>query len=205
MSVMPGVTRGGSGWARGTRCLCVQRDFLLPRTSHRLSTPTPESLRPRNLPVRRWRVNSLLGSSARGGAGAVRVPGGLARAVCSAWRSSLRVDAAAPEAGAAKGSCERASHTGLGGPASGFFCGALQLELVGARCAAPAALLRRESPFPSDGACADANERAARGSQRDTGAGVRAGAVAGRWQKVQRRTFEARRLGGREGRGRTFS
>ena len=97
-------------------------------------------------------------------------------------------DAAAPEGGAAKRAVRGASHTGSGGTGEWGFCGALQLELVGARCAAPAALLRCESQFPSDGrACANANERAARGSQRNgTGAGVRAGAaVAGRWQKVQ--------------------
>ena len=46
----------------------------------------------------------------------MRVPGGLVRAVCSAWRSSLRGDAAAPEAGATQGPCERGvAHGCLGG------------------------------------------------------------------------------------------
>ena len=72
-----------------------------------------------------WRVG-------RGGAGALRVPGGLVGAVCSAWRSSLWVDAVAPEGGVAKeGRASGASHTGgWGGPASGMFRGTLQLELV---------------------------------------------------------------------------
>ena len=66
------------------------------RASRRLSTPAPESLCPQNLPVCRLGVTSLVGAarafwtSGRGGAGAVRVSGGLVRAVCSAWRSSLR-------------------------------------------------------------------------------------------------------------------
>ena len=47
--------------------------------------------------------------------------GGLVRAVCSAWRSSLRVDAAAPEGGAAKRAVRGASHTGLGNRRVGFF------------------------------------------------------------------------------------
>ena len=43
----------------------------------------------------------------------VRVPGGLVRVVWSAWRSSLWVDAAVPEGGAAKeGRASGASHTG---------------------------------------------------------------------------------------------
>ena len=44
-----------------------------------------------------------------------------------------------------KGRARGLAH-GSGEPASRFFCGALQLELVGARCAAPAALLPCESP-----------------------------------------------------------
>ena len=124
-------------------------------------------------------------ASGRGGAGAVCL-----------WRSctsgvQCTAQLAAGGRCGARGRCGkravRAGHKGLtdGGNRRVGFCGALQLELVGARCAAPAALLRRESPFPSDAACADANERAARGSQRNgTGAGVRAGAaVAGRWQR----------------------
>ena len=56
-----------------------------------------------------WRVG-------RGGAGALRVPGGLVGAVCSAWRSSLWVDAAAPDAGVAKeGRASGASRTGVWG------------------------------------------------------------------------------------------
>ena len=56
----------------------------------------------------------------------------LHKVVCSAWRSSLRADAAAPDTGVAKeGRASGASHTGgWGGPASGMFRGTLQLELV---------------------------------------------------------------------------
>ena len=68
-----------------------------------------------------------------------------------------------PRAVRQKGPCEArgVTHAGLREPASGF-CDAL-----GARCAAPAALLRCESQFPSDAcaACTKASERAARGSQ----------------------------------------
>ena len=49
-----------------------------------------------------------------------------------------------------RGPCERGVAHGSGGTGEWGFCGALQLELVGARCAAPAALLRRESQFPPD-------------------------------------------------------
>ena len=62
LSVMPGVTRGEAG-GRAARCLCVQRGFLLPRTSHSLSISAPESLCPRNLPVCRLGVNSLVGAA----------------------------------------------------------------------------------------------------------------------------------------------
>ena len=96
MSVMPGVARGEAG-GRKTRCLCVQRGFFLPpRTSRRLSTPRRSHCATETCPCAGWvsipsweqRVRSA--RVGRGGAGAVRVPGGLVRAVCSAWRSSLR-------------------------------------------------------------------------------------------------------------------
>ena len=57
----------------------------------------------------------------------------LREVVCSAWHSSLRVDAAAPEAGAWQEWAVRAgrrTRVAWGGPASGVFRGTLQLELV---------------------------------------------------------------------------
>ena len=71
----------------------------------------------------------------KGGAGAVCVCPWevLHKVVCSAWRSSLRVDAAAPEAGAWQEWAVRAgrrTRVAWGGPASGVFRGTLQLELL---------------------------------------------------------------------------
>ena len=134
--------------------------------------PALESVRPRNLPVCRLGVNSLVGAarafwtSGRGGAGAVRVSGGLWRSCTSGVECTAQLAVGTlrlPRAVRQKGPCEArgVTHAGLREPASGF-CDAL-----GARCAAPAALLRCESQFPSDAcaACTKANERAARGSQ----------------------------------------
>ena len=79
---MPGVTRGEAG-GREARCLCVQRGFfLLPRTSRRLSTPRRSHCATETCPCAGWvsipsweqRVRSA--RVGRGGAGAVRVPGG---------------------------------------------------------------------------------------------------------------------------------
>ena len=103
-----------------------------------------------------------------------------------------------------KGRARGLAH-GSGEPASRFFCGALQLELVGARCAAPAALLRCESPVPHHpgrvhAACAKANERAARGSQgvaRVLGTGGSGGG--GPLAKVQRRGAASWRPGEERG------
>ena len=171
---MPGVTRGKAG-GRAARCLCVQRGFLLPRTSCRLSTSAPESLCPPKP------ASARLGCQFPRGSSACAADEWARRRRCGAclWRSCTSGvqcmaqlaagDAAAPEGGAAKRAVRGASHTGLGDRRVGFR-GALQLELVGARCAAPAALLRCESPVPPHpgrvhAACAKANERAARGSQ----------------------------------------
>ena len=128
--------------------------------------PALESLRPRNLPVCRLGVKSLVGAarafwtSGRGGAGAVRVSGGHVRAVWSARRSSLWGRCGSRGRCGKKGRARGVTH-GYEGTGE---CFAMHL---GARCAAPAALLRCESQFPSDAcaACAKANERAARGSQ----------------------------------------
>ena len=207
MSVMPGVTRGEAG-GRKTRCLCVQRGFFFAPT-HLAPPfdPAPESLCHRNLPVCRLGVDSLVGAARAFWTSWAR----WRRCGACPWRSctsgvqctaQLAVGTRRRPRAVRQKKAVRAGVThGSGGTGEWVFCGALQLELVGARCAAPAALLQCESQFTPDAACADANERAARGSQRDTGAGVRAGAaVADRWQKVQqRRTFEARRVGGREG------
>ena len=82
MSVTQGVTRGEAG-GRAARCLCVQRGFfLLPRTSRRLSTPRRSHCATETCPCAGWvsipsweqRVRSA--RVGRGGAGAVRVPGG---------------------------------------------------------------------------------------------------------------------------------
>ena len=80
------------------------------------------------------------------------------RAVCSAWRSSLWVAQrlTGPRRGRVDTVRARAHGSGRGGPASACsFCGALLLELVGARTAA---LLPCESPRSPDAcaACADA-------------------------------------------------
>ena len=118
--------------------------------------------------------------------------------------AQLAVEAAAavPEGlrrGARCGKNGRARrHTGLadGGPASGF-CSALLLELVGARCAAPAALLRRESPFPRTRA---RRARMQTSEQREDPKGWhgrwgRAGAaVAGRWQRCNNTVARGRVL-----------
>ena len=57
----------------------------------------------------------------------------LHKVVCSAWRSSLQVDAAAPEGGAWQEWAVRAgrrTRVAGGEPASGVFRGTLQLELL---------------------------------------------------------------------------
>ena len=71
----------------------------------------------------------------------------------------------------------RGGNTGLADGGTGECvraCGALQLELVGTRCAAPTALPPCEPPVPLQACTRRArmpNEAAARGSQRNTGAG----------------------------------
>ena len=80
------------------------------------------------------------------------------------------------EAGAATDRA-RGGNTGLADGGTGECvraCGALQLELVGTRCAAPTALPPCEPPVPLQACTRRArmpNEAAARGSQRNTGAG----------------------------------
>ena len=199
MSVTQGVTRGEAGGRAGPDACVCRGTFCshAPRTAFqppRRSPCAPETCQCAGVAC----VNSLLGSSAcvldgwarRRRCGAC-VPGGLARAVWSARRSSLWGRCGSRGRCGKKGRARGVTHAGLREPASGF-CDAL-----GARCAAPAALLRCESQFPSDAcaACAKANERAARGSQgmaRALGCGQ-----AGRCND----TFEARRLGGRGRKG----
>ena len=126
------------------------------------------------------------------------VYGGLARAVCAVHGAARCGDAAAPEGGAAKKAVR--GHKGLadGGNRRAGFRGALQLELVGARCAAPAALLRRESSFPrTRRARMQTSEQRAdpKGMARALGC-VRER----RWRATDIRCNAARRLGGWEGR-----
>ena len=130
----------GSGWARGPMLVCAEGLFAPTHLAPPFN-PAPESLCPRNLPVCRLGVNSLVGAarafrtSGRGGAGAV--------CVCL-WRSctsgvqcmaQLAVGGRCGARGrrvARKGRASGASHTGDWGwgPASGVFRGTLQLELV---------------------------------------------------------------------------
>ena len=120
------------------------------RDLRRLSAPTPGPLRLQHLPFAVWastlweqRACVLDGAIGRGPA-QVRVSGGLVRAVCSAWRSSLwRWDAAAR-----KGPCE--GHKGLADKTGERVrvCGALLLDAVGTCCAARVALLWCEPRFP---------------------------------------------------------
>ena len=160
--------------------------------------PALESLRPRNLPVCRLGVKSLVGAArafwtnGRGGAGAVRVSGGHVRAVWSARRSSLWGHAAAPEGGAAKRAVRGASHTGMREPASVLRCTwALVVQLLlhccGASPSSPRTRARRARKQTSEQR-EDPKEWHGR-----WGAGR--WAVEGRWQRCND-TFEARRPGG---------
>ena len=186
---------------------CLSSEVRAPRAAFR--PPRRSHCAPRNLPVRSLGVNSLAGAaralrtSGRGGAGAVRVCGGLARAVCSAWRSSLRGTLRRPRAVRQKGPCEgpRTRVWGTGEWVFAVHCSwswlALAVQLLLHCCGASP----RSPPTPD--ACTRRARKQTSEQRADPkgwhGGWGRAGAaVADRWQRCN---AEARRLGGRGRKG----
>ena len=126
MSVMPGVARGEAG-GRKTRCLCVQRGFfLLPRTSRRLSTPRRSHCATETCPCAGWvSIPSWEQRVRSGRVGAVAQVRCVSLEVlyerCAVHGAARCGDAAAPEGGAAKGSCEGAQGNADGDRRVRFF------------------------------------------------------------------------------------
>ena len=111
---------------------------------------------------------------------------------CAVEGRTLRLPRAAPRP-ARQSPCEGTGKAGRRGPASACgVCGALQLELVGVRCAAPAALLPCESPpvprrVRGVRGCHEGGQREPRGAR---ALGRQEGWGAGRCRRRRESTFQ---------------